>query len=60
MEAIAAVSLASNICQFMEFGAKVVARLQEFEQGRGELPKAFQDIGVWLPLLIDCLNRCEV
>jgi hypothetical protein len=58
-EALAIVGLVSAIIQFVDFGSKVVERLNEFGSDIHELPKAFQAIKVQLPLLIDTLNRTQ-
>ncbi len=58
-EALAIVGLVSAIVQFVEFGSKVVERLNEFSSDIHEAPKSFQAISVQLPLLIDTLNRTQ-
>jgi N-terminal domain on NACHT_NTPase and P-loop NTPases len=58
-EALAIVSLVSAIVQFVDFGTKVVERLNEFSSDIEELPKAFQATKVELPLLIDTLSRTK-
>jgi hypothetical protein len=58
-EALAIVGLVSAIVQFVDFGTKVVERLNEFGSAIQELPKTFQAIKVQLPLLIDALNRTQ-
>jgi hypothetical protein len=58
-EALAIVGLISAIVQFVDFGSKVVERLNEFGTDIHELPKTFQDIRVQLPLLINTLERTQ-
>jgi hypothetical protein len=58
-EALAIVSLVSAIVQFVDFGGKVVERLNEFNSDRHEVPKTFQAVKVQLPLLISTLRRTE-
>jgi hypothetical protein len=58
-EALAIVGLISSIVQFVDFGSKVVERLNEFSSNIHELPKDFQAVNVQLPLLIDTLNRTQ-
>ena len=58
-EALAIVGLVSAIVQFVDFGAKIVERLNEFNSDAHEVPKTFQTIEVQLPLLIDTLHRTQ-
>ncbi len=58
-EAIAAVSLVSAITQLVEFGSKIIARLNEARSSAGDLPKCYRDIQTELPLLVDILKRTE-
>jgi hypothetical protein len=58
-EALAIVGLVSAIVQFIDFGAKIVERLNEFNSDVHEVPKTFQAIEVQLPLLIDTLHRTQ-
>jgi hypothetical protein len=58
-EALAILGLVSAIVQFVEFGTKVVERLNEFNSDVHEVPKTFQTIEVQLPLLIDTLHRTQ-
>jgi hypothetical protein len=58
-EALAIVGLVSAIIQFVDFGSKIVERLNEFSSDVHELPKTFQAIKVQLPLLIDTLDRTQ-
>jgi hypothetical protein len=55
-EALAIVSLVSAIVQFVDFGSKIVERLQDFHSSVHEVPKAFRDVKVELPLLLDTLK----
>jgi hypothetical protein len=58
-EALAILGLVSTIAQFVDFGAKIVERLNEFNSDVHEVPKTFQAIEVQLPLLIDSLHRTQ-
>jgi N-terminal domain on NACHT_NTPase and P-loop NTPases len=58
-EALAIIGLVSSIVQFVDFGTKVVERLNEFSSDMDELSKTFQAIQVQLPLLIDTLERTQ-
>ena len=56
-ETLAVLGLVSAIVQFVNFGSKIVERLNEFESAVQEVPKTFQTINVQLPLLIDTLSH---
>jgi hypothetical protein len=56
-EALAIVGLVSAIVQFVDFGSNIVERLQDFHSSVSEVPKAFRDVKVELPLLLDTLKR---
>ena len=58
-EALAIVGLVSAIVQFVDFGTKVVERLNEFDSDVHEVPQTFQAVKVQLPLLIDTLYRTQ-
>jgi hypothetical protein len=58
-EALAIVGLISAILQFVDFGGKIVERLNEFNFDVHEVPKTFQTVKVQLPLLIDTLHRTQ-
>lgn len=56
-ELVAAVGLASAILSFIDFGAKVVKRLDEFRTNVRDLPESFVHINGQLPLLVDIAKR---
>lgn len=58
-EALAIVGLVSALIQFVDFGSKIVERLQDFYSSVNEVPKAFRDVKVELPLLLDTLKRTQ-
>jgi len=58
-EALAVVSLASTIVQFVDFVSKVLNRLNEFKSDTDEVPKTFRSIKVQLPLIVDTLKRTQ-
>lgn len=58
-EALAIIGLASAIVQFVDFSAKIVDRLQDFHSSVNAVPKAFRDVKVELPLLLDTLKRTQ-
>jgi hypothetical protein len=55
-EALAIVGLVSAIVQFVDFGSKIVERLQDFHSSVNEVPKAFRDVKIELPLLLNTLK----
>jgi hypothetical protein len=58
-EAFAAISIVSSIVQLVDFGSKVLLRLNEFQSGAGEIPKTFQHIKAELPVLLDTLEQTK-
>jgi hypothetical protein len=58
-EALAIIGLVSAIVQFVDFGSKIVERLQDFYSSVNEVPKAFRDVKVELPLLLNTLKRTQ-
>jgi hypothetical protein len=58
-EALAVVGLVSAIVQFVDFGGKLVERLNEFNSDTHEVPETFRTIKLQLPLLIDTLRRTQ-
>jgi N-terminal domain on NACHT_NTPase and P-loop NTPases len=60
MEAAAVIGLVSAIFNFVEFGNKVVDRLNDFKQSINEVPRTFRNFNDQLPLLIDTLKRTRI
>ena len=58
-EALAVIGLVSSIVQFVDFGSKIVSRLNEYRKAGNDVPKTFQKISVDLPLIIDSLKRTK-
>lgn len=58
-EALAIVGLVAAIIQFIDFGTKVVQRLEEFYSKAKEIPGVFRDICIQLPLLIKDLKQTK-
>jgi hypothetical protein len=58
-ETLAVIGLVSTIAQFVDFGFKVVDRLDEFKSELNEVPKTFGEIKIQLPLIIDTLDRTQ-
>jgi tetratricopeptide (TPR) repeat protein len=57
MDPITAVSFVSVVWSLVDYGTKVVQRLNEFRANVRDLPQAFLHISDQLPLLIDTVNR---
>jgi hypothetical protein len=58
-EALAVVSVVASIVQLVDFGSKVLLRLNEFQSSVGEIPKTFQHIKAELPVLVDTLEQTK-
>jgi hypothetical protein len=58
-EALAIIGLVSTIVQLIDFGSKIVKRLDEFQSSIDDVPKSFRDIKTVLPLLLDILKRTK-
>ena len=51
-EALAAIGAVASIVQLVDFGSKVLLRLNEFQSSIGEIPKVFQHVKAELPVLL--------
>ncbi|KAI9855044.1 MAG: hypothetical protein M1813_000588, partial [Trichoglossum hirsutum] len=58
-EALAAVSIAANIIQLVDFGSRVLKRLEEYQSKLGEIPEVFCHIKSELPVLLDALRQTK-
>jgi hypothetical protein len=58
-EALVVVGTVANIVQLVDFGSKVLLRLNEFQSSIGEIPKSFQHIKAELPVLLDTLEKTK-
>jgi ribosomal protein L17 len=58
-DALAIIGLVSAIVQFVDFGSKIVIRLNEYREAGNNVPKTFQKISVDLPLVINNLQRTK-
>ena len=56
-EAIATVAIASSIVQLVDFGSRVISRVNEFQSSVKDTPKTFRQIKAELPLLLDVLSK---
>ena len=58
-EALAVVGVVASIVQLVDFGSKVLLRLNDFQSSVGEIPKTFQHIKAELPVLLDTLEQTK-
>jgi hypothetical protein len=58
-EALVVVGTVASIVQLVDFGSKVLLRLDEFQSSIGEIPKSFQHIKAELPVLLDTLEKTK-
>ncbi|OAL52204.1 TPR-like protein [Pyrenochaeta sp. DS3sAY3a] len=59
-EALAIVGAVASIVQLVDFGAKVLLRLNEFQANAGEVPKVYQHINNILPVLLETLTQTKI
>lgn len=59
-EALAVVGIVSSIVQLVQFADTVIGRVNEFRHSVKEIPTAFRDISITLPLLITDLKRTKL
>lgn len=58
-EALAVVSVVASIIQCVDFGSKVLLRLNEFQSSAGEIPETFRHVEAELPVLLDTLEQTK-
>src|ERR1700742_637769 len=58
-EAVAVVGLVAAISQFVEYGLKLVERLDDFSTGASDRPNAFAALKVRLPAVIAVVSRVK-
>jgi hypothetical protein len=58
-EALAVVGVVASIVMLVEFGSKILLRLNDFQSSRGEIPKTFQHVKAELPVLLDTLEQTK-
>jgi len=59
MEALAVVGVVASIVQLVEFGSKILLRLNDFQSNLGEIPKTFRHVKAELPVLLDTLEQTK-
>jgi len=58
-EALAVVGIVASIIQIVDFGSRVLKRLEEYQSRLGEIPEAFRHIKAELPVLLDALQQTK-
>ncbi|KAF2731339.1 TPR-like protein, partial [Polyplosphaeria fusca] len=58
-EALTAVGIVANIIQLVDFGSRVLKRLEEYQSQFGAIPEAFRHIKTELPVLLDALQQTQ-
>jgi hypothetical protein len=58
-EALTVVGVVASIVQLIDFGSKVLLRLNEFQSNAREAPQTFQHIKAELPVLLDTLEQTK-
>ena len=59
MEALAALGLAGNVVQFIDFAAELYARINDLSSGAGKAPGKIQNIANRLSFTIDTLKSLD-
>lgn len=57
MDPLSAIGLAASIIQFIDVGVKIVERISSFSSDVSQIPAAFRQVKIELPLVIDGLRR---
>jgi hypothetical protein len=58
-EALAVVGIVANITQLVDFGSRVLKRLEEYQDQLGDIPETFRHIKTELPVLLDALRQTQ-
>src|SRR5947209_2565680 len=58
-EALAVVGVVASIVQLVEFGSKILLRLNDFQSNLGEVPKTFRHVKAELPVVLDTLEQTK-
>ncbi|KAF2678563.1 hypothetical protein K458DRAFT_348288 [Lentithecium fluviatile CBS 122367] len=58
-EALAVVGIVANIIQLVDFGSRVLKRLDDYQSQLGDIPEAFRHIKTELPVLLDALRQTQ-
>src|SRR5438876_8108847 len=58
-EALAVAAVVASVVQLVEFGSKILRRLNDFQSSLGEIPESFRHIKAELPVLLDTLQQTK-
>jgi len=58
-ESLAVVGIVANIIQLVDFGIKVLKRLEEYQSKVGDIPESFRHIKSELPALLNALEQTK-
>jgi hypothetical protein len=58
-KAVAVIGLVSATIQLVDFGSKIVSRLDEFQSNVCGVPQTYRDIKNQLPLILNILQRTK-
>ena len=58
-ESLVAFGVAANVIAVVDFGTKVLKRLEEYREAVQELPKTFHDASIQVGLLVDYINNIQ-
>lgn len=58
-EVLAVVGVVASIAQLVDFGSRVLSRLNDFHSSLGEIPQVFQHVKTELPILLDTLQQTK-
>ncbi|RYP42475.1 hypothetical protein DL767_000163 [Monosporascus sp. MG133] len=58
-EPLTVVGIVANIIQLVDFGSRVLSRLEEYQSNFGDVPEAFRHIKAELPVLLDALRQTK-
>jgi hypothetical protein len=58
-EGLAVVGIVASIIQLVDFGSRVLKRLEEYQSQLGDIPEAFCHIRAQLPVLLDALRQTK-
>lgn len=59
-EALAVVGVVASIVQLVDYGSKVLRRLNDFQSSAREIPKPFKHVKDELPILLETLRQTKV
>jgi hypothetical protein len=59
-ESLAILGIIANIIQVVDFGSRVLKRLEEYHSELGDIPEVFRHIKNELPVLLDALRQTKI